>query len=105
MPRTHGSKGLKNFNAQLLAQRLGVDPLEFMLKMVEGDYKYFGFNQPNKISYTNAGIEFEEPNLKMCDRVQCAKECAKYLYSTMQSVALSTGDTGIKIIVEDYSKE
>jgi hypothetical protein len=92
MGRPKGSKNIRSFNAMELAKQMDVCPLEFMLKMVQGDHKYFGFKEANKISYTNAGIEFEEPNLKMADRVQCAKEAARYLYSTMQAVSVSSGD-------------
>lgn len=103
--RQKGAKGKMNFNAMELAQELGIDPLEFLLRMARGDYEYFGFTEPNKVSYTNAGIEFEEPNLKMSDRVTCAKEAAKYLHSAKQAMAISTDEAGFKITVEDYSKK
>jgi hypothetical protein len=105
MARTKGSKNVKSYDAYELATRLKVDPLEFMLRMIDGDHKYFGFDTANKVSYTNAGIEFEEPNLKMADRVQCAKEAAKYLYSAKTAVQVSTGPEGLVMVVKDYSKK
>lgn len=105
MGRPKGAKNKHNFNAEELARDMGVDPLEFMLKMIEGDFKYFGFKEATKVTYTAQGIEVEEPNLPMRDRVTCAKEAAKYIYSAKQAVTVQTGAEGFKVIVEDYGKK
>lgn len=108
-PKTGGrSKGTPNKRTLLveeMAAKYGVDPFEVLLMVATGDWKGLGFDAASKVSYSNAGIEFEEPNIKLSDRVQAAKEAAKYLHSQKQSVAISTGDSGIKIVIEDYSKK
>lgn len=101
-------KGLKNVRTRIveeIAAKFDLDPFEVLLMVAVGDWKGLGYAAETRISFAASGIEFEEPVIKLSDRVQAAKEAAKYLYSQKQSVALSTGDTGIKIIVEDYTKK
>lgn len=103
--RKAGSKNKRTIIVEEIAARFDVDPFEVLMMVAAGDWKGLGFDSASKVSYTSAGIEFVEPNIKLSDRVQAAKEASKYLYSQKQSVAVSTGDAGIKIIVEDYSKK
>lgn len=103
--RKKGSQNKRTFRVEEIAEKFNVDPFEVLMMVAAGDWEALGFESQSKISYTNAGIEFEEPHIKLSDRVQAAKEAARYLYSQKQSVAISTGDGGIKIIVEDYTKK
>lgn len=105
MGRPKGSKNKHSFQIEEIANKFDIEPFEVLMMVAVGDWKGLGFEAAYKTSYTGAGIEFEEPNIKLADRVQAAKEACKYLYSQKQAVAISTGDTGIKIIVEDYTKE
>lgn len=101
--RVKGSITKRSFIAEEIASRFDLDPIEVLLMVSSGDWKGLGFDAPAKISYTSAGIEFEEPNIKLSDRVQAAKEVAKYLYPQRQSVALSSpDDSSIKIEIVDY---
>jgi len=103
MGRPKGSKNIRSFDAEILAAKLGVDPVEFMLTVIKGDWKKLGFDAPTKTSFTAAGIEFEEPNIPFKDRVTCAVAVAKYLYPQKQAVTLSgEGQQAIKIVIEDY---
>lgn len=104
MARTKGSKNKRSFDAEELALRFDVDPLEVLLMIAAGDWKSLGFEEKSRTSFTPQGIEILEDNVPLSQRCQAAKEAAKYLYAAKQSVAISTGDSGIKIIVEDYSK-
>lgn len=104
---TGRQKGAKNTRTRLveeIAAKFDIDPFEVLMMVAAGDWKGLGYDSHSKINYSPAGVEFEEPNIKLSDRVTAAKEAAKYLYAAKQSVAISTGDTGIKIIVEDYTK-
>lgn len=105
MGRPKGSKNIRSFNAELLAQELDFDPLEFLLRVAMGDWKSLGFEAKSKISYTNAGVEFDEENIPLKERVAAAREASRYLHSAKQSIALSPGESGFKIVVEDYSKK
>ena len=105
--RPKGSKNIRSFHAEELARRLDVDPLEILLRVAAGDWAFFGFENQNKVIIgEKAGIEFsiEEPNIKITDRVQAAKDASKYLYSQKHAVDV-VGEVGIKLIVEDYTKK
>jgi hypothetical protein len=104
MARIKGAKNKRSFNAELLAQQMDCDPLEILLWVAQGDWKALGFDAPSKVSYTSAGIEFEEPWIRLQDRVKAAGEACKYLYATKQAVQLSSEGEGFKIVVEDYTK-
>lgn len=102
MARTKGSKNRRTRLIEEIASNFELDPFEVLLMVTNGDWKGLGFDGPSKISYSQAGIEFEEPNIKLSERVQAAKEASKYLYSQKQSVALSADTEGFRIVIEDY---
>lgn len=102
------AKGTVNKRTQLvedIAAKFDIDPFEVLMMVAAGDWEGLGFDAASKISYTSAGIEFEEPNIKLTDRVQAAKEASKYLYSQKQSVALSSDDKGITVVLKDYTQK
>lgn len=100
-------RGIKNTRTRLveeIAAKFKVDPFEVLMMVAAGDWKALGYDSKTKTTFTQAGIEVEEDKVTLTNRVAAAKEAAKYLYAAKQSVAISTGDSGIKIIVEDYTK-
>jgi hypothetical protein len=103
--RQKGTPNKRNLNVEDIASRFELDPFEVLLMVVNKDWKGLGFDGPNKTCFTSNGIEYEKPNIELTDRVQAAKEASKYLYSQKQAVALSSGDTGFKIVVCDYTKD
>lgn len=105
MGRPKGSKNIRSITVEMIAARFKIDPFEVLMMIAAGDWKGLGYKEETKTSFAASGIEFEEPWIKLSDRVQAAKEAAKYLYSQKQSVQVSTGESGIKIIIEDYSKK
>lgn len=102
--RQKGTPNKRTFIVEELAAKFDKDPIEILLMVACADWKGLGYDAAQKISYSNAGIEFTEDNIKLETRVQAAKEVAKYLYAQKQSVAVSTGDKGITILVQDYTK-
>jgi hypothetical protein len=103
--RQKGTRNKLNQNVEEIAAQFEMDPFEVLMMIAAGDWKGLGYETKTKTTFSAAGIEIEEDNVPLAQRCQAAKEAAKYLYAQKQSVALSTGDTGIKIIVEDYSKK
>lgn len=103
--RPKGSQNKRTRMVEEIAAKFDIDPFEVLMMVAAGDWKGLGYESKTNTCFTPQGIEFEELNIKLETRVQAAKEAAKYLYSQRQSVAISTGDSGIKIIVEDYTKE
>lgn len=100
--RKKGTPNKRTFIAEEIAAKFDIDPLEVLLMVSSGDWKGLGYDAPTRTSFAASGIEFEEPVIKLSDRVTASKEVAKYLYSTKQSVALSGDDKGIKIEIVDY---
>lgn len=105
MARPKGSKNKRSFEVEEIAAKYDLNPFEVLMMVSAGDWKGLGFDSATKTSFTAAGIEFEEPNIKLSDRVQAAKEAAKYLFSTKQPVDPKTGDASIRIVVEDFTKK
>lgn len=87
-----------------LAQKFDAEPFEILMRFASGDWAFFGFDGPTKTTFTAQGLEIEEQNLPIKDRVTAAKEACRYLYSQKQSVDVKVPE-GIKIIVEDYTKK
>lgn len=90
--RPKGSKGILNVRVETTAHRLGVDPFEVLCLFAKGDWKALGYKEQSKISFTNAGIEFEEDIITPDHRLAAAKEAAKYLYSQRRSVEHTQND-------------
>ena len=106
MGRPKGSKNIKSFHAEELAKEMGVDPLRILLSVAEGDWEALGFKEKTKTTFTQNGIEVEEDNVPLKERVQAAKEACKYLYSAKQSVEVSgAGGQPFKVVIEDYTKD
>lgn len=104
MARTKGAKNKRSFQAEWLAQEMDVDPLEILLWIASGNWKALGLPAETKISYTSAGIEFEEHYIRIQDRAKAAGDACKYLYATKQNVAVSTEEgKSFKVVVEDYT--
>lgn len=103
--RVKGSHSKRTLQAEELAASLGIDPLEVLLLFIKGDWKALGYDSDVYHMETDSGSVKEgfviTPNM----RLTAAKEAVKYLYAAKQSVALSTGDGGLKIIIEDYTKK
>jgi hypothetical protein len=83
--------------------RLG--PAEALLAILNLDYKALGRDSATRTRWTSAGIEYEEEVISLESQLDAAKQLMKYRYSQKQAVEVSTGEAGIKIIVEDYSKK
>lgn len=74
------------------AERLNVDPFEILCLFAKGDWKGLGYEAETRVSFTSAGIEFEEPIITCGDRLSAAKEAAKYLYTQKKAVEHSHSD-------------
>ena len=105
MARKKGDKNRKTFQVEELAQKYELEPFDFAMAVMNGDWKLLGFKEQAKISYSPAGIEFEEPNIKLSDRMEACKFAGKYLYSPKQAVDPITGNAGITVKIVDYTKK
>ena len=90
MARTKGAKNKHSFNAELLAQKFDLQPLEILLMIAHGQWEELGCATSYDIS--------------LPDRLRAAEKACAYLYSQKQAVQVA-GELGLKIIVEDYTKK
>lgn len=89
------SKGTPNKKVQPLldrAEALGVDPFEILLHFAKGDWAALGYAAASTVSYTSAGIEFDEPVIKPELRMHAAKEACQYLYPKRKSIEMTAVD-------------
>ncbi len=97
-------KGCKNkhtFQVEEIAHKFRVEPFEIMMRIASGDWEFFDFPSPTKMTFTPQGIEIEELNIPMELRGKMAEKACRYLYSQKQAVEV-TAPEGIEIIVRDY---
>lgn len=67
-------------------ERLEIDPFEVLCLFAKGDWESLGYSGETKISFTAAGIEFDEYLIPPELRFSAAKEAAKYVYSQKKAV-------------------
>lgn len=90
----HGGrkKGVPNKPTATLigkANELGIDPFEILLLFAAEDWKRLGYEARTTISYTNAGIEFEELVIKPEMRVKAASEACQYIHAKRKAIEQS----------------
>lgn len=90
--RQPGTPNRDKIPAQLLAEKLGVDPLEVLLNFVKGDWAALGYKSPHEAKMTSEM------------RLKAAGEVSQYIYPKRKAVEM-TGEVeaaGITIKIVDY---
>ena len=101
--RQKGTPNKDRAPVNALAERLGIDPLEVILRVVKGDWKGLGYTKPTRTKVNQFGQEFEVELIPIEMRVAAAMDAAQYLYPKRKAVELSNdSDEGFKIVLEDY---
>lgn len=103
--RPPGSKNIKTFNVEEIASRFELEPIEVLMMIANGDWHGLGYSAPTKITFTPQGLEVEEEHVNIAERSKAAVAAARYLYSPKQAVDPKTGDTAIKVVIEDYKSK
>lgn len=105
-PKTGGrQKGTPNkdpLGLEERAKQLGVDVFEVLVYFVSGNFE--------KLGYDSSIYHIEKPDgsIKMGYvitpemRLRASVELMKYIYPQKKAVELSTGNEGIRVIIEDY---
>lgn len=86
------------------ARELGIDPFEILLKFAAEDWKGLGYPARTKISYTSAGIEFEEFIIKPELRGKCAAEACQYIHAKRKSIETTVDASLLEKVKEMESK-
>lgn len=83
--RPKGTKGKRLVEITEIADRLGCNPVEILMRFAQGDWQGLGYSKGTKIVYTEAGA-IEEDLITPSERIQAAKEAAQYMYPKKKSV-------------------
>lgn len=110
-PRPENSgrkKGTPNKDTLPIEQKaldLGVDPFQILLHFAGGNWKALGYE--NECYFTEKADGAVKMGYVISPEMRCkaASEACQYLLPKKKAIELSTADTGIKIVVEDYSTE
>ncbi len=103
--RRPGSKNLISKEADEVFERMQFCPLEDLIKFAKGDWQGLGYQSGSKVSFTAQGIETEEETIKPEHRLTALKEACKYRFAQKKAIDLTSSDgSGIKILIEDYTK-
>ena len=105
--RKKGTPNKNSFNAIEIAEKLGVNPLEILLRFAAGDWKNLGYENECYFSEKPDGSVKMGYVITPEVRTKAASEATKYLFPQRKAVEVSNspdGD-GFRVIVEDYSSK
>lgn len=94
---TNRKKG-KDLN--ILADELGVQPFEILLRAAAGDWRGLGYSSGFETKYTANGTAYEVDILPIDLRIAAAKEAAQYLHPKKRAIEHSGSDELPPIRVE-----
>lgn len=104
--RKKGTPNKDSLPLEEKAKSLGIDPFEILLLFAGGKWKELGYD--NEVYHS----EKADGSVKMGYtitpemRLKASSEACQYLLPKKKAVELSnSGDTGFKIVIEDYSKK
>lgn len=101
--RKKGTPNKKTIDAQALADRLGCNPLEILLRFAMGDWEGLGFPDEMRILFSN-GVPYNAPYVDPEMRLKAAKDAAEYLYPKRKALEHS-GPNGTPINVTASPKQ
>lgn len=101
--RPKGSPNKGSLNVKEIAERLGIDPFECLLKFCAGDWKALGYKKEKYIHNVNEYGSYEKYTIDPAVRAKCVQEACKYLHPQRKAIEHSTDqENGFKVIVMDY---
>lgn len=90
-------------DAQAIAERLGVNPLEVLLHFTANNWQALGYDSPEKKVATSSGPVYVD-RISTDERIAAAKSAADYLYARRKSVEIKDPDGNLKSFA-DLMKE
>jgi hypothetical protein len=96
--RSKGTPNKKTFDAQALAERMGIDPLELLLNFAMGDWKALGYDSSIQTKLVGE-TAISEDTIPVSIRAQAAKEAAQYLYPKRKAIE-HTGKDGTDLFID-----
>lgn len=107
MGRPKGAKNKHSFQAEELAIKLGVNPLEILLRFAADDWKGLGYDSSITVAESSDGDKgtFIKYTITPELRVSAAEKACKYLFSAKQALDVMSDGKAIQINVVDYLKK
>lgn len=84
--RKKGTPNKKVRRADEIAERLGIDPFEILLRFAGGDWKGLGYEEGSKEIVTQSGDAIQVDVIGPELRQKAAKEAAKYIYPQRKAI-------------------
>jgi hypothetical protein len=103
--RQKGTPNKATYNAQEIAERLGIHPFEVICHTVAGNWKALGYKTESVEQCTPDGGILLKDRITLDMRLKAAIEACKYLHTQLKAVEVknSAEDAGFKVIIEDYN--
>lgn len=101
--RKAGTLNKKTLDARTIAQRIGVSPFEVLCWYSKDDWQ--SLKMKPIVEKDEFGNEIKWSPISCGERLSAAIQACKYLYPQLKALEHSTGEEGLKIIIEDYMKK
>jgi hypothetical protein len=104
--RQKGTLNKFTWNVQQMAEDLGVNPFEIMLKIAANDWRGLGYENEFTFVATASGDVKSMPYITLKDRLEASSKLAPFIAPTKKAVEVSTdGEKGFRVIIEDYASK
>lgn len=100
--RKKGTPNKSTQSVREMADRIGVDPLEILLMVAANDWEGLGFDTDVthfEKAEGDGSVIGEKPRISLDQRIQAAKEAAKYLHAQRKALEHS-GEVDLGLIEE-----
>lgn len=105
--RQKGTLNQDKANLFATAERIGVDPFEVLCMVAAGDWEGLGYSSDvyhvEKADGDGSSNIIEKPTITLDQRIQAAKEAAKYLYAQRKAIEVDPENAGFAIVIKDYT--
>lgn len=107
-PKSGGRKpGVLNkktlaYNANEMAETLGIDPFQIMLMFAAGDWQGLGYKYPSRTMFSKDGSTYEIDVISPETRLTAAKDACQYLLPKRSAVDI-TGNLELSKKAEEYA--
>lgn len=103
--RKKGTPNKMTIPLEQKCQELGVDPFEGLLLFAAGNWKKLGYE--NECYFTEKADGAVKMGYVISPemRLKAYQEACQYILPKRKAIELASGDTGLKIVIEDYTKK
>lgn len=92
--RPPGARNKRTADAQALAEKLGINPFEILLRFAAGDWEGLGYDSPTITQVAAHGQVIEVPVIEPDTRRKAASDAAPYLHPKLKNIEHTGKDGG-----------